>query len=148
LLLTAPSPVLADLSFIVAADICSPVNVGKAIRTIQNFRGNILNNSEDESIAVSCPVITEIGTTEVLLRVSGQNNSGQPGEFQCVLREINGQNEVVQTLRRADEIGAGLIGSPFFGSVTMSAPENRLNLTCLLPPLGSLGLIVYDTFLF
>ncbi len=147
-LLTLPAGVQADLSFVVAGDICSPVNVGKAIRTIQNFRGSILNNSEDESIAVSCPVIVESGTAEVLLEVIAENSAEQTGSFQCVLREIDIENKVVQTLRRSAQIEANSIGLPFFGLLTMSLPDSRLNLTCLLPPLGSLGVIAYDTSLF
>ena len=77
------------LDVITSADICAPVNVGKAIRTIQNLRGNILNNSTDETIAVSCPVAIETGAAEILLRVNAQNSSDVTADFRCAAPNRN-----------------------------------------------------------
>ncbi len=134
-------PAQADLSLVTSGDSCAPVNVGKAIRTIQNFRGTIVNNTDVEEIAVSCPIVTELGTTLALLRVRAQNNTDAPQDFRCVLRQMDPDNELLMTVSNTVTIEPGAVGSPFDDLLDLLGAASRLNLTCLLPPQGALGLI-------
>jgi hypothetical protein len=127
---------------ITSADICAPVNVGKANRNIQNIRGTVKNLSEDESIAVSCPLVTISENGFFQLSVVVENESSEPQNFRCVLREKDIFNLDVQTLTRSVDVQGNAIAFLEWEEVIVAdAAIDRMNLTCLLPPLSNLGLI-------
>ena len=127
---------------ITSADICAPVNVGKANRNIQNIRGTVKNLSEDESIAVSCPLVTVSENGFFQLSVVVENESSESENFRCVLREKDIFNLDVQTLTRSVDVEGNAIAFLDWQEVNVvDAAIDRMNLTCLLPPLSNLGLI-------
>lgn len=130
-----------------SSDICAPVNVGKANRNIQNIRGTIANLSTSESIAVSCPLSNIPLNTIMSVAVVAQNDAGTAQEFRCVLREKDPVNLDVQTIIQNLEVGSGSAAVFGFEDITVLGPDtNRFNLTCLLPPTSSLGLLSTASF--
>ena len=125
-----------------SADSCAPVNVGKANRNIQNIRGTVKNLSEDESIAVSCPLITISENGLFQLSVVVENEAATLQNFRCVLREKDVFNIDVQIQVRSTDVGPMDIAFLDWNEVIVVDPSiDRFNLTCLLPPQSSLVLI-------
>ena len=134
-----------QLSAFTSGDLCAPVNVGKANRTIQNIRGKIVNTSTEENIAVSCPLITFFPTTNVRVTAIVENTSDVEQPAKCVLREVDLANFILTTTIQNLVIQAGANDGFVFDPVTLDSPFNRLNLTCLLPPSSSLGGLMIDS---
>jgi hypothetical protein len=134
-----------QVSAFTSGDLCAPVNVGKANRTIQNIRGKIVNTSDSEEIAVSCPLITFFPTTDVRVTAIVENLSDADQEAKCVLREVDFSNFVLTTTIQNLVIPTGASDGFIFDPVALDSPFNRLNLTCLLPPNSSLGGLMMDS---
>ena len=130
-----------DGDFVVtSADICAPVNVGKANRNIQNIRGTIRNLSTSEPIAVSCPLITVVDNDFFAILVIAQNESSETQSFKCVLREKDFLNLDIQTLTLTTDVEPATSAILDFGLVLMvNSAVDRMNLTCLLPPESNIG---------
>ena len=130
-----------------SADICAPVNVGKANRNIQNIRGTTANLSTFESIAVSCPLTNIPFNSLMNVAVVARNSAAVAQEFRCVLREKDPDNLDVQFISQTLEIGPSAGDVLAFEDIVVIDPAaNRFNLTCLLPPESALGLLSTASF--
>ncbi len=135
----------AQIAVITSGDLCAPVNVGKALRTIQNFRGLTLNNSSEETIAVSCPLSQAYSASFLEVGVIIQNGQNVAQSSRCVLREKNPINQDVATYILEAEIPATEGEFFLFDPVPLADPFNRVNLTCTLPPNSGLGLLLTNS---
>ncbi len=129
----------ARANFVTSGDSCAPVNVGKALRVIQNIRGVTVNNSSEETIAVSCPLLQILGNDSIEVGVVIRNDQSVAQNARCVLREKDLENNDVATFYLNADIpaqGRELFSFPAFD---LARETNRVNLTCSLPPKAGMG---------
>ncbi len=132
--------------FVTSGDVCAPVNVGKALRVIQNLRGVTINNSASETIAVSCPLVQAAGESSVAVAVVLQNKSGETQSPRCVLREKDLSDNDIATLVVSRELQPSESDVLEFDTLVLESTTNRVNLTCTLPPNNGMGLLAIDSF--
>jgi hypothetical protein len=135
----------------VGADLCSPVNVNKGIRVIQNIRGTVRNISADETINVSCPLHNHVDPNFDFFTLEAvvANFAPETQEVRCVLREIGLTNIDLQLQSRTVDLPSNGGAPIVFNDVVVTKFEgdpvlfltSRFNMTCSLPPGGSIGLI-------
>ena len=135
-----------------SGDSCSAVNTRQGFRNIKRIRGAIVNTSESESVAITCPMTTAThGTVNYTDRfftsINLHNHGLFSAEYNCVLRQMDAGNNTVATYREElllDAVENGNSYDSMSFSVFRLAAEGgsfRLNLTCLLPPQSSLSAI-------
>jgi hypothetical protein len=135
-----------------SGDSCSAVNSRQGFRNIQRIRGAVVNISETEAVAVTCPMTTAThGTVNYTDRFFASINLHNHGLFEadysCVLRQMDAGNNTVASYKEEIHLSPGENGNSYDSisfSVFRLAAEGgafRLNLTCVLPPQSSLSAI-------